>query len=227
MEIPVKRSKKKGADVAPETRILQAYVTHLLNTGSRPASVFKFAMDLGIREDEFYKYFGSFDAVERHVWKGFIDKTILRLNADEAFGTFSSREKILAFYYTFFEELKSNRSFVFLQMQGQKTVELSVPDFLKDLRKSFELFFENILNAGKQNGEVAVRPYLDGRYPQVFWLHFGFLLNFWKNDNSSSFEKTDAAIEKSVNLAFDLIGKGAVDSVIDFAKFLYQSKVNQ
>ena len=51
-----------------------------------------------------------------------------------------------------------------------------------------------------------------------------FLLLFWKDDESPGFEKTDAAVEKSVNLAFDLIGKGAVDSFIDFAKFLYQSK---
>ena len=48
---------------------------------------------------------------------------------------------------------------------------------------------------------------------------------FWKEDNSPGFEKTDAAIEKSVNLAFDLIGKGAVDSAIDFAKFMYQNKM--
>jgi hypothetical protein len=52
----------------------------------------------------------------------------------------------------------------------------------------------------------------------------GFILLFWKEDDSAGFEKTDAAVEKSVNLAFDLIGKGAVDSAIDFAKFLYQNK---
>ena len=50
------------------------------------------------------------------------------------------------------------------------------------------------------------------------------MLKFWKDDSSADFEKTDAAVEKSVNLAFDLIGKGAVDSVVDFAKFLYQTK---
>jgi hypothetical protein len=55
-------------------------------------------------------------------------------------------------------------------------------------------------------------------------MHLGFLLLFWRDDESAGFEKTDAAIEKSVNLAFDLIGKGAVDSAFDFAKFLYQAK---
>jgi hypothetical protein len=59
----------------------------------------------------------------------------------------------------------------------------------------------------------------------MFWIQIGFLLMFWKADNSRAFEQTDAAIEKSVNLAFDLIGKGAVDTAFDFAKFLFQIKV--
>jgi len=71
---------------------------------------------------------------------------------------------------------------------------------------------------------VAERPYLDQRYPQLFWLHMIVLLGFWKDDSSSDFEQTDAFVEKSVNLAFDLIGKGTLDNAIDFAKFLFQSK---
>jgi hypothetical protein len=42
----------------------------------------------------------------------------------------------------------------------------------------------------------------------------------------ANFEKTDAAIEKSVNLAFDLIGKGILDNALDFGKFLYQNSKN-
>jgi hypothetical protein len=83
-----------------------------------------------------------------------------------------------------------------------------------------------VLNDGKTKGEVAERPYLDKRYPQLFWVHLALLLMFWKGDDSAGFEKTDAFIEKSVNLAFDLIGKGAVDSAIDFGKFLYQTSKN-
>ena len=131
---------------------------------------------------------------------------------------------MLAFYYTLLEELKSHRSFVLLQLSSHNRLEL-VPEYLKTFRTTFEAFIESILNEGKGNGEVATRPYLDRRYPQLFWLHMGFILMFWKDDDSAAFEKTDAAVEKSVNLAFDLIGKGAVDSVIDFGKFLYQNKV--
>jgi hypothetical protein len=224
METSSKKSKKKSAANTTESRILSAYSDHLLMNGQRPSSVYKFCVDLGISEDEFYNHYGSFDAVEQAIWKSFADKAIGRLLADESFKGFSSREKILAFYYTFFEEIKSSRSYILLQLEAKHRPEFT-PYFLTTFRKSFETFVESILISGKTNGEIAKRPYLDKQYPQLFWFHFGFVLHFWRNDNSAGFEKTDAAIEKSVNLAFDLIGKGAVDSVVDFAKFMYQTKV--
>jgi AcrR family transcriptional regulator len=222
MEATKKTAKKSGGK-APEEKIKAAYVEALLTTGNRPASVYKFCVDVGISESDFYDHFGSFEGIERSIWKGFADTTVKRVRGDKAFADFSTREKILAFYFTLLEELRANRSFVLLELHSFRKLEI-VPSFLKDFKTSFEAFMESILVQGKTSGEVANRPFLDKRYPQLFWLHLGFVIQFWKEDDSAGFEKTDAMIEKSVNLAFDLIGKGAVDSAIDFAKFLYQNK---
>ena len=219
-----KKPSRKSESKASEEKIKSAYIESVLTQGSRPVSVYKFCLDIGIKEEEFYNLYGSFDGLENHIWKGFIDKTISRLRSDKAFNTFITREKILAFYFTLLEELKSHRSYVLFQLEHSKKFEL-VPDYAKAFKAEFETFFESILNVAKGTGEVASRPILDKRYPQLFWMHLGFILLFWKQDNSPGFEKTDAAIEKSVNLAFDLIGKGALDSAIDFAKFLYQNKI--
>ena len=219
-----RKTNKKSATIAPEAGIQLAYMEYLLNNGHRPPSVFKFSKEIGIKEDEFYNYFGSFDGLERHIWKGFLERSLLRLRSDQAYAAFSIREKLLAFYYTFFEDLKTNRSFALLHLERQSRLEL-VPEFLKDFRAAFENYVEGLLKEGKSSGEIANRPYLDKTYPQVFWMQIGFLLMFWKGDNSPAFEQTDAAIEKSVNLAFDLIGKGAVDTAFDFAKFIFQNKV--
>ncbi len=225
METTKKSSRKSGTSPASSAaeRIESAYTHYLLTEGKPPASVYKFCLDLGIKESDFYSQYGSFDAIDNQLWKSFIDKTIARLQSDKSFTAFSVREKILAFYYTLFEELKANRSYVLFHLHPFKKMEFT-PSYLKDFRKTFETFFEGILNEGKGNGEVATRPFLDKRYPQLFWFHLGFILLFWKEDQSADFEKTDAGIEKSVNLAFDLVGKGALDSAIDFAKFMYQSK---
>lgn len=197
---------------------------YVLNHGQRPPSVHRFTKDLGLKENDFYNHFGSFDALERFIWKGFVTRTIQRLSADETYAGFNIREKLLAFYYTFFEDLRADRSFVLWQLDRQPRLEL-VPEFMKDFLKNFESHVIDLLSEGKTRGEVANRPYVDKTYPQLFDLQIGFLLMFWKKDNSPGFEQTDAAIEKSVNLAFDLIGKGAVDTAFDFAKFLFQSKV--
>lgn len=218
-----KKTSRKSANKISADKIQSSYIEYLLINGKRPVSVFKFCLDLGIKEDDFYQFVGSFDGLERQIWNGFIESTISRLNRDESFNSFNAREKILAFYFSLFEVLSHHRSYVLFQLENSRKPEL-VPEYLKTFKSNFGSFIESILNEGKSKGEVAERPIIDKRYPKLFWLHLGFLLLFWKDDSSAGFEKTDAAVEKSVNLAFDLIGKGAVDSAIDFAKFLYQNK---
>jgi AcrR family transcriptional regulator len=220
-----KKSTRKSSGKVSQDKIVNAYIEYLLSEGKQPATVYKFSLDLGMKEEEFYNHFGSFAGLEQFIWKRFADRTVLRLRADESFNTFNTREKVLAFYYTLLEELKSNRSLVVFRMQQMPRFEGLTPIYLKGFKNSVEGYFESILSEGKELGEVANRPFLDKRYPSLFWFHLGFILLFWKDDTSAGFEQTDAAVEKSVNLAFDLIGKGAVDSAIDFGKFLYQSKI--
>lgn len=217
-----RKSPKKSASGSSASSLHAAYIEHLLTHGRRPPSVYKFCQDIGITEDVFYAYAGSFEGLEQHIWKGFVDKVVTELEADAAFNNFSSRDKLLTFYFALLEQLKRHRSFVLLQPESLHRPAI-VPSHLKGFKASFEQFIENTLNQGKDRGEVAARPLIDKRYPKLFWLHMGFILMFWKNDNSADFEQTDAAVEKSVNLAFDLLGKGAVDSALDLGKFLYQT----
>lgn len=222
----IKTSKRRKSKGAEDTRqnLVSAYITYLLTHGHQPASVYLFCLDLGIKEEEFYSYFGSFQAVEKYIWKGLIVQTIDSLKADSSYGNFTAREKLLAFYFTFIQTLNGKRSFVLLQLQDFKKAAFA-PALLKQVKPYFEEFISGVLNEGKTAGEIAARPYLDRRYPDLFWVHFTFLILYWKDDDSAGFENTDAFIEKSVNLAFDLIGQGAFDTAIDLAKFLYQSNV--
>lgn len=214
---------KKGSDNLKE-KIVSAYIMYVLTQGSQPGSVYKFCLDLGIKEEEFYAFFGSFEALEKSIWRGFMEQTISGLKADASFEEFSAREKLLALCFTFIQVLNANRSYLLLQLRDFKKAALA-PAFLKQMKPLFDEFISSVLTQAKSSGEIATRPYLDQRYPDLFWVHFTFLILYWKDDDSAGFENTDAFIEKSINLAFDLIGKGAFDTAIDFAKFLYQSKM--
>jgi hypothetical protein len=219
-----KKSKTKAAPASAE-KITAAYRNYLLAEGKQPASVFKFCKDQDIKESEFYEYFGSFEALEKAIWKNFVEDTRTKMVADASYSTFTTREKILTFYFMLAEALKSDRSFVLHRLKSWKKPGM-VPTFLKGFKTSFDEWINAVLNEGKATGEIARRPFLDERYDVLFWLHLMFILQFWSHDESANFEKTDAAIEKSVNLAFDLIGKGVLDNALDFGKFLYQSSKN-
>jgi len=225
MEKIKKAKTKTKAEAVSAAKIISAYRDYLLSEGKQPASVFRFAKDQGFKEDEFYQYFGSFEALEKSIWKEYIDQTRSGMEADENYQSFSTREKILTFYFMLAETLKADRSFVLHQLKGWKNPS-STPKFLKGFKGSFEAWINSVLNEGKGSGEIANRPFLDQRYDMLFWIHLMFILQFWSHDESANFEKTDAAIEKSVNLAFDLIGKGVLDSAIDFGKFIYQNSKN-
>jgi hypothetical protein len=61
---------------------------------------------------------------------------------------------------------------------------------------------------------------------EASWLQFLSIFNFWMNDESSNFEKTDVFIEKSVKASFDLAYNIPTQSIIDFGKFLWKEQMN-
>ena len=223
-----KASKTKGtgkkAGNPIKEKIIQAYIDQVVSNGKKPVTVFKFCKEIGIKESEFYDVAGSFHELENQIWASLMDRTIAAVSADQQFENFSAREKMLALYFTLLEILKENRSFA-VMTAGISLSPVQFPACLKGFKSSFENFVSEIIGSGKSSGEVATRPMLDNRYPQIFWIHLMLVMQFWISDSSPSFEQSDAFVEKSVNLAFDLIGKGALDTAIDLAKFVYQSKV--
>lgn len=221
-EAKAKRTTKKSTvDMAEKIR--KSYIDYLLEHGKEPASVYSFAKINKIKEEEFYTYYSSFTALEKDVWKGFLETTLHTVINDPTYGTYNSREKMLALYFTLIEVLKANRSYILLvwpktPRPGQKMA------YMESFKPAFKNFVNDILNEGKESGEIVTRPYISEKYDEAAWLQVLFLINFWVKDDSKAFEATDAAIEKSVNLAFDLFGQGPLDSIIDFGKFLFQHR---
>jgi len=204
--------------------ILEGFVSHVLEHGKEPASIFKFAKDLKIKEADFYNYFTSFDAIKPAIWVALFEETHRQLEEQEVYKEYAVREKFLSFLFTWVEELKKNRSYL-LSLYGNKvTTFKNLPTDTREFKEKFSDFASELILEGKETQEIASRPLITEKYDEALWLQVGFVFRYWLDDNSPRFEKTDAAIEKSVNFAFDLMGKSALDSFLDLAKFLYQSK---
>ena len=95
---------------------------------------------------------------------------------------------------------------------------------LSYVKNAFKEFLTELMLEAKETEEVKARPYISDKYEDAIWVQFLFVLNFGSKMTVEVFEKTDAAIEKSVNLAFDLMGRGPLDAMVDFGKFLFQNR---
>lgn len=204
--------------------ILEGYKNHVLEHGLAPNSVFKFAKDLKMKEVDFYTYFTSFEAIKSAIWVHIFEETIQQVESLEVFREYSAREKFLSFLFTWVEVLKKNRSYLLSLYLPKSQSAIGMSNEVGEFKQKFKDFANEIILEGKETDEIANRPIISDRYDEALWFQTAFVLKYWLEDRSPSFEKTDAAIEKSVNLAFDLMGKSALDSFLDFAKFLYQTK---
>lgn len=204
--------------------ILEGFVSYVLEHGKEPATIFKFAKDLKIKEAEFYNYFTSFDAIKSAIWVALFEETHRQLEDQEVYKEYAVREKFLSFLFTWVEELKKNRSYLLALYSNKVTTFKNLPNDTREFKDKFSDFASELILEGRETQEIASRPLITEKYDEALWLQVGFVFRFWLADTSPRFEKTDAAIEKSVNFAFDLMGKSALDSFLDLAKFLYQTK---
>lgn len=217
MEKTAEKTTKKKTGKA---QLKNTYMAYVLTEGKEPRSVFAFAKQAKITEEEFYNHYNSLQSLERALWTDWTDEVLNVLEQDETYSGYTTREKLLAFYFAWFEKMRAHRSYVLYRM-GRAHREPD-PVFLKGAKERFRSFAEGLVSDGKSSGEVMERP-LSEHYYRAFWVQFLFLMRFWARDESEGFAKTDAAIEKSVNLGFDLIGSGPIDRIVDFAKFLFQN----
>lgn len=214
-----KQTKKQN----PRDQIMEAYQDHLLMHGEAPASVYAFCKELGMKEADFYQHFNNFGQIAAAFWTDRFEKNRSRLEKTPEFESFTVREKLLSFYYSFFEDLKQNRSYALLTLQGKSLALKGESSDMGEFKKAYTRWIKTLVAEGVQSGEIASRSKLSGRYDGIFWLQLTFLLDFWSKDGSTDFERTDEAIEKAVHFAFDLIEKNALDSAFDFGKFLFQN----
>lgn len=205
--------------MANAEQIKDSYIDYVLTNGEPPKSVYTFAKKLKTTEANFYKTYGSFDAIEKAVWEDLTLAAIITIKEQEVWPQYTAREKILSFFYSYLELLKTKRSFIVYTL-NKNTKKITTPGVLSGARSVFESFAEDVVNEGLESGELADRKFLSKKYKDALWIQFGFIINFWIDDDSKDFEKTDEAIEKGINVTFDLFQRSPIDNLIEYGKFL-------
>jgi len=199
-------------------RIFNAYLNQMQREGHPPASVFRFCESGGFSERNFFAEFPSLEAVESASWKMTLDRVVTSVEQGAEWSSFSARHRMLAFLFAFGEASLDFRSLLLRRLQGRGI--LTNPPELAGFQEHFLAFAWRLLDHGRTTGEIAARGPLGRIYPQAAYRLFRSVIDFHLRDTSPRYERTDAYIEKSTTVLFDLIGKQVLDSGLDLLRFL-------
>jgi hypothetical protein len=205
--------------------IISWYMEFVLENNHQPKSVFSFAKENNFEEADFYKFYGSFETIEEAIFSEFFHHTILVLNKSEDYKNYDARNKLLSFYFTFFEILSSNRSYLVYALKSVKK-DLKKLKSLKTLKTEYTKYIEDLNINRIELKQETLEKIQNTSIKESSWVHLMITMKFWLDDTSPSFEKTDIFIEKSINARFDLMDIKPLKSIIDFGKFILKEKVN-
>ena len=206
--------------------IISFYMDYVIENNENPKSVYAFAKANNFEESKFYMHFGSFEAIEKQVFNTFFNNTITVLGKSKEYQSYDSRNKLLSFYFTFFENLTANRSYVIYVLHQHKN-NLKGLSLLSGLKKSFTNYIESLDIEMITINQEQIDKIQTRALQETAWLQLLLTLKFWMDDTSASFEKTDIFIEKSVNTSFDVLNVAPLKSMIDFGKFIFKEKIHQ
>ena len=205
--------------------LISWYMEFVLEKNHQPKSVFSFAKENNFEERDFYKFYGSFEAIEQSIFSEFFHNTISVLATSEEFENYDARNKLLSFYFTFFEVLTANRSYVVYALKDGKS-EMKKLKSLKQLEQDYINFIDTIGIEKIDLKQEQLEKIQDKSIQESSWLHLLITIKFWLDDTSASFEKTDIFIEKSIHARFDVMDVKPLKSIIDFGKFILKEKVS-
>ncbi|TMM56000.1 TetR/AcrR family transcriptional regulator [Maribacter algarum] len=203
--------------------IISMYMDYVLEHEVVPKSVYKFCKINDIDEAVFYENFGSVEGIQKSIWSKFYTNTKSLIEKNKEYDSFSNKDKMLTFFYSFFELLTLNRSYVLFALPSDRTV-LKNMEQLKELRRHVKAFSAELIEDGNSTKSLKITKHNPRLFSEGAWLQFLFILKFWMDDGSAGFEKTDVAIEKSINTIFDVFDNTPLDNIIDFGKFLFKEK---
>jgi AcrR family transcriptional regulator len=210
--------------MANSEKIINGFIDFQLMNGRVPHSVLELTKKLKITEKAFYEDFSSLDAIIQQIPLYDLKRALERLHDDPNYQEFTEREKLLGLFFTLFEEMKSNRSYYLFNYSKIQKIGEQANDW-KPFLSELESQADGILSEAKKNEEIKDRPLIGEHYSKGFKLVFTYLFRVWLNDDSQGFTTTDAAIEKSINLSFDMLQSNQFDSLLDFGKFAIKTKV--
>jgi hypothetical protein len=195
-----------------------AYISFVAAEQRRPASPAELGFSSALAGEDFP---AGWRKLEAAILRRRFDAALRLLSSDARAASYNSPETLLALFFTWFEQMGDLHPFMqtLHRLDPQPVLGES---YLAEVKPAFLDLMKGLVAEGVENGAIARRWGATSFYPDLFWAKAALLMRFWLYDDSPGFERTDAAIEKSLRFLFDLIQPNALDSGTDLFRFLFR-----
>lgn len=210
-------------EILDDNKIISLYMNSVLQDNQEPKNVYVFCKNNNLSETDFYSFYGSFDSLKQDIWVKFFENAVKTIEQDKEYNSYSDKDKLLTLFFTLFEILTLNRTYVVFSLKENKA-GLKNLKYLKHFRNRFKDFIVDIIRLGATSGNEKFLKVSEPVFSEGAWIQFLFLLKFWIEDTSRSFEKTDVLIEKSVNTVVGLLDTKQLENLFDLGKFLWKER---
>jgi len=207
-----------------DSEIITFYMDYLVEHNCKPDSIEDFAQLHQFDDVIFYEHFTSFKDLEKTIYKLLFENSLAILIETPEYFSYSKKDKLLSFYYTFFENLALNQAYVKLSLKGFEN-QLKALSVFSLLKSSFTAFIEDLDIETFNLNVDGIENIQKKTIKESAWIQLLFTMKFWLDDTSEDFEKTDVFIEKAITTSFELLDTKSLHNIIDFAKFLYKEKI--
>ena len=201
--------------------ICALYYDFVVEQKKRPKKLKKFLSHIDLPREDFLAKYSNLCEVEADVWKRSLKKIIKVLKSSEDFARYSSRDRGLAFMYSWFECMSENRHF----FQVSKYIKpdcYSPRNECKGFQKEVKKFICELIDQGLKRSEFKNRGLEAKMMSQFFWSLFHVNLKSWQQRSKKSSQKNevwmDAMIEKSMIFFFDSLAPNIFDTFVDMLK---------
>ena len=206
-----------------DDQIISLYMNAVLEKNEAPKNVYLFCKENNFEEAAFYSFFSSLDAVKEAIWVKFFENAIQTLHADVNYADYENRNKLLSLYFTLFEILNLNRTYVYYSLKDNREGLKNLKQ-LKELRTHFKEYISHLIKSSEPENANKLTRITRPVFAEGAWLQFLFILKFWLDDTSKGFEKTDIMIEKAVKATFDILDTTPLESLFDLGKFVWKER---
>jgi len=186
-----------------------------------PQPIYIFDEDQNFKKLFFHQYAIDSKNIENSIFITFFNNTLESLSKSNRYQEFNSHNKLLSFYYIFFEILTTNRDYV-LQINNSCNKINNGFTFFNDLKIKFLKYASELGLRTLKIEYINSSKTTQTTNKKGIWEEFISVFEFWLGDDSLQFEKTAVYIHEFIHKSQNNKVSFISENLIELNNFIYK-----